>query len=53
MVGDAYIVDNMDRVADVWVSDCKGIESVKLRLDSNLHVFELWLVSIFSDQVCW
>ena len=52
-MGDAYIVNNMDRMANVWVGDSKGIESVKLRLDSNLNIFEVGLVSIFLDQVGW
>ena len=51
MVGDADIVDNMNRMADVWMGNGKGIESVKLGLDCNLDVSEIWLVTVFSDQV--
>ena len=53
MVGDAYVVDNMDSVSNVWVGDSKRVESIKLKLNSNLNIFEVGLVSIFLDQVCW
>ena len=52
VLSNTHIVDNMNSLAYVWVRDGERVKWIKMGLDCDLDISEIWLMAVFSDQVC-